>query len=153
PWCHSCLSMRAFVLTDPKLAPLADDFVWLAIDTERPESAAFVARFTNEAWPTLWVIDPVSEEATMELPGTATADELRSLLAATRSGAGGATVELVKANRAVASGDLDGAERHFRAALAAKPDEQPRIVDGLVNVLYRKRSWGACAEVAAREAG
>ena len=33
PWCHSCQSLRTFVLTDPKLAPLANDFVWLSVDT------------------------------------------------------------------------------------------------------------------------
>lgn len=153
PWCHSCLSMRAFVLRDPKLAVLADDYVWLAIDTERAENAAFVARFTNEAWPTLWVIDPVREEPVLKWAGTATADELRSLLEATRAGASEAAIELVKGSRAVASGDLDGAEARFRAALAKKPDEQrPRIVDALVNVLYRKKAFDACAETAAQEA-
>ena len=58
PWCHSCLSMRSYVLADPSLAPLANDFVWLTIDTEKDDNAAFVARFSNRVWPTLWIIDP-----------------------------------------------------------------------------------------------
>ena len=34
-WCHTCLSMKHFVLVDPSLAPLAERFVWLAIDTDK----------------------------------------------------------------------------------------------------------------------
>src|SRR6202040_2071716 len=58
PWCHTCLSMRAYVFPDEAMRPLARDFVWLAVDTEKPESAAFLARFAMQVWPTLWVIDP-----------------------------------------------------------------------------------------------
>ena len=32
PWCHTCLSMRSFVLSDPSLRPFYDRFVWLALD-------------------------------------------------------------------------------------------------------------------------
>src|SRR5581483_11339209 len=39
-WCHTCLSMRAFVFGDARLTPVADRYVWLSLDTEREENAA-----------------------------------------------------------------------------------------------------------------
>src|SRR5262249_34672795 len=44
PWCHTCLSLQSYVLTDPSLPGPADRFVSLPMDTEHSESAAFVAR-------------------------------------------------------------------------------------------------------------
>src|SRR5919201_1479189 len=40
PWCHTCRSMRAYVFTDPALAPHAARFVWLSLDTENAKNAA-----------------------------------------------------------------------------------------------------------------
>lgn len=80
PWCHSCLSMKSYVLNDPSLAPLAKDYVWLAIDTERDENAAFVAKFTHEALPTLWVIRSENEDVAWRWSGTMTVAELRDAL-------------------------------------------------------------------------
>ena len=80
PWCHSCLSMKSYVFTDPALAPLADRYVWLAIDTERDSNAAFVAKFTHEALPTLWLVDPETEQVVWRWTGTLTATELREAL-------------------------------------------------------------------------
>src|SRR6476661_7026207 len=39
PWCHTCMSMKEYVLPDAKLARLAGEFVWAMIDLERPENA------------------------------------------------------------------------------------------------------------------
>lgn len=86
PWCHTCLSMRATTLTDPSLGVLADKFVWLSIDTENPKNAAFVARFPNRAWPTLWVLDEHGKEVRLAWAGSATASELTSLLDDTTAG-------------------------------------------------------------------
>jgi len=80
PWCHSCLSMKNYVLGDPSLATLANDFVWLSIDTERESNAPFVAKFTHEALPTLWVIAPEDEHVALQWAGTLTARELRTML-------------------------------------------------------------------------
>jgi thiol-disulfide isomerase/thioredoxin len=80
PWCHSCLSMKSYVFGDPALAPLADRYVWLAIDTERDSNAAFVAKFTHEALPTLWLVDPETEQVVWRWTGTLTASELRDAL-------------------------------------------------------------------------
>jgi thiol-disulfide isomerase/thioredoxin len=80
PWCHSCLSMKSFVLNDPVLEPIAKDYVWLAIDTERENNAPFVAKFTHDALPTLWVIRAEDEAVAWKWTGTLTALELRDAL-------------------------------------------------------------------------
>src|SRR5260370_26715666 len=58
PWCHTCRSMRAFLFTDPALASQARRFVWLSIDTEKAENAAFFATPPISVSPTLLVIAP-----------------------------------------------------------------------------------------------
>lgn len=80
PWCHSCLSMKSYVFTDPALIGLADRYVWLAVDTERDANAAFVAKFTHEALPTLWLVDPETEQVVWRWTGTLTTAELRDAL-------------------------------------------------------------------------
>src|SRR5688572_16127542 len=39
PWCHTCLSMKNFVLTRDKLGELSTDFVYLALNSERAQNA------------------------------------------------------------------------------------------------------------------
>ena len=124
PWCHSCQSMRAYVLTDPLLAPMANDFVWLTIDTEQESNAQFVEGFTNRVWPTLWVIDGEREAPVLRWEGTATAPELLTLLATAREGASGAAAEttmaFLRANQAAARGQTEEAEKGYRAVLGSQ---------------------------------
>lgn len=163
PWCHSCQSLRAHVLTDPTLAPLAADFVWLSVDTEKDVNAEWVARHPHSALPTLWVIDPATDRPILKWAGTATASELRELLtvavADARSGSDGAAAEataaFVRGNHALASGDADTAEKEHRAALAAASKDhlhRARMVEALVTQLALRKRPEPCAEVAAREA-
>ena len=54
PWCHTCLSLRAYVLSDPAfVGRFGDKFVFATIDTEKDQNQAFVASHPVEAWPTL----------------------------------------------------------------------------------------------------
>jgi thiol-disulfide isomerase/thioredoxin len=158
PWCHSCLSMRAYVLTDPSLAPLAKELVWLTIDTEKDTNAAFVTRFPNRVWPTLWVIDGETESTALRWEGTATAPELLTLLATVREGARGgqaaeATMTFLRANQAASRGDVAEAERGYRAVIAQKDfRERARAVEALVGLLASKNEHAACAELAIAEA-
>jgi tetratricopeptide (TPR) repeat protein len=165
PWCHSCQSLRTYVLTDPKLRPLASNFVWLSVDTEKDVNGGWVAKYPHEALPTLWVIDPSTEKAMLKWAGTVTADELRGLLSVAVANGGqrnaqiNATMDTVAAfvrgNRALAAGDAAGAIEQHRAALAAAPKDhpqRPRIVEALVTELSAQKDPAACAEVAAAEA-
>jgi hypothetical protein len=49
--------MRANVYTDKSLERYAGRFVWLSINTEAPESAAFLKKYPIPALPTLLVLD------------------------------------------------------------------------------------------------
>ncbi len=80
PWCHSCMSLRSFVFPQPAMQAKRDRFVWLAVDTEKSDNAAFVSKFAISVLPTLWVIDPDTEKPLLKWPGTLTADELAALL-------------------------------------------------------------------------
>ena len=156
PWCHSCLSMRNYVLTDARLAPLAKDFVWLSIDTEKESNGAFVERFQNHVWPTLWVVDSEHETPVLRWEGTATAPELLTLLATVREGsaAGAAetTMAFLRANQAATRGDVAEAERGYRAVLQQRAfAERPRALEALVGLLSAKKDYAGCAELALAE--
>lgn len=160
PWCHSCQSMRAYVLTDPSLAPLAYDFVWLSIDTEKESNGPFVGRFTNRVWPTLWVIDGEHEATTLRWEGTATAPELLTLLGTVRDGGKGgaaeATMAFLRANQAAARGEAGEAEEGYRAVLATPAAaafvERPRAVEALVGLLATRKDHGGCTDLVLAEA-
>ena len=80
PWCHTCLSMQNYVLNDPSLAPLAERVVLVELDTDKPENAAFLEKYTVSVWPTFFVIDPASGEATGLWPGSASVNEFRGFV-------------------------------------------------------------------------
>ena len=157
PWCHSCQSMRAFVLTDPALAPLANDFVWLTIDTEKDSNAVFAERFTNQVWPTLWVIDAQRESPVLRWEGTATAPELLTLLATVKEGARGggaeATMAFLRANQAASRGEVAEAERAYRELVTRRDfPERARAVEALVGLLSSTKDYAGCTELAVAEA-
>lgn len=107
-WCHSCVSLRSFVFTDPRLAVETTHFVWLAIDTENPKNAAFIGKFPNSVLPTLRVLDPETERPLLVWEGTLTAPELVATLDEARGAA--------KKNAASEGRDLDASV--MRLALA-----------------------------------
>jgi len=80
PWCHTCLSMKNYVLVDPALRPLADRVVFAAVDTDRPSSAAFLERYKMSFWPTFFVLDPAKGDVVAYWPGAASAREMRSFI-------------------------------------------------------------------------
>src|SRR5215831_5921431 len=119
--------MRATVFRDPALAKQAGRFVWLSIDTEKAENAAFLARFPTEVSPTLLVIDPGRERAVLSWPGSATVAQLEALLDAGERAArddGGATpaaadATLARADRLSGAREPAQAAKLYREALAA----------------------------------
>lgn len=145
--------MRAHVLTDPRLAKLAGRFVRLDVDTEKPRNAAFVERFPIDAWPTLLVVDPSTEEVVLRWTGTATAEQIERLALdaerAVRAGrASRADAALARADR------LLGERRHAEAAaaygdaLAAGGKAWPareRAAEALVQALAFGGDAPACA--------
>ena len=151
PWCHTCLSMRELTLGDPRLSALDNRYVWLAVDTEKPTNAAFVARFPNRVWPTLYVLDERGERALLAWGGSATAEELVALLEDVQGG--GARARFAEGAASLASGDKDLARAAFTSLLgspAADPGTRARAVEALAGLLARARDAAGCVALARR---
>jgi tetratricopeptide (TPR) repeat protein len=89
PWCHTCLSLRAYVFNHPALAAWRDRFVWLALDTEKqdnPGNAAFVAAHPIDTWPTLFIINAEDQAVRATWRGALKVDELIAWLAEATGG-------------------------------------------------------------------
>ncbi len=140
-WCHTCLSMRSYVFTDPSLAPLADRFVWVGIDTEQPRNAPIVAQFTPEVWPTFYLIDPTDESILGRWAGSGSVAQMRAFLtdgerAMQQAHAAEATGDdplalLVQGDRAAQGRNYAGAAKLYEQALAKAPADWPRRADAL----------------------
>jgi tetratricopeptide (TPR) repeat protein len=160
-WCHTCLSMRAYVFTDPVLRPYERDFAWLAIDTERQENAALVEKLGIHVLPTLVVLDAASEQPLVAWPGSMTARELAGLLEAsiqrsmTKSATADADGALKRGHRASADGRNEEAISDYRAALATAPPGWPHraeALDAWVTVLGNASHEAECAKQAVEAA-
>jgi len=109
--------MRAYVLPDARLARLAGRFVRLDIDTEKPRNAPFVEKFPIDAWPSLLVLDPTTEQVVLRWAGTATVSQIERLALDAERALRAERVS--KADGALARADrLMGERRHAEAAAA-----------------------------------
>ena len=154
PWCHTCLSMQTTVFTDPSLAPLADKFVFAAIDTDREANADAVGKFAPSAWPTFYVIGG-DETVLARFIGAATLAQFRDFLdAGTRAQAGGgaaADARFLGGQRALARKDFTSADEELTAALAAAPETWSHREEALHALLFAKSKRGdpkACLDAA-----
>jgi len=89
PWCHTCLAMKQGVLRDPALRRFTEHVVFLALDSDRPESAGFLGEHAVRAWPSFFVLRPSAVTADDAAPpsrvlgliaGAASTDEMVALL-------------------------------------------------------------------------
>jgi tetratricopeptide (TPR) repeat protein len=109
PWCHACRSMKAYVFTDARLAPVAARFVWLDLDIENPDNAPFRARHPVPAVPTYFVFDPREERPLMRFVGGTSVERLLALLD-----------EAALAHRGEAPARLAEADAHYAAGRDAE---------------------------------
>jgi len=79
-WCHSCLSMQRFVLSDPGMKPVSDEVVWLSIETEAEKNRPAVEKYPLDGWPTFLVIDPDSEQVIGRWLGSSSVKEMRAFV-------------------------------------------------------------------------
>ncbi|HET6921706.1 MAG TPA: hypothetical protein VFI16_01035, partial [Anaeromyxobacteraceae bacterium] len=150
--------MRATVLADRAFVKQAGRFVWLDVDTERPESAPFLEAIPIEVWPTYLVVDFETGQPVLKWLGTATAAQLARLLQdgerAVREAAGeGVQALLARADRANAEGRTDEAVAGWRRALQKGGrgwDRRPRVVESLVLALSGSQP-DECARIAQAE--
>ena len=136
-WCHTCLSMKRFVIPDPGLRPVKDAVVWLAIDSENPKNNAFLDRFPLDAWPTFLVIEPRGERVVGRWVGAASVNDFRAFVQEGARAAGSekhdaATAALHKGYEARAKGDFASATSDYRKALELTRKDDPARPERLV---------------------
>lgn len=161
PWCHTCLSMKHYVLVDKAFAPLAERFVWLAIDTDKAVNAEVVGKYPQKFWPTFFIVG--SDEAVYaRFQGAATVRQFREFLNQGEQGvrrarkdsgvmADPALIQISDGDRAAVVGDWKAAAAAYRKALSNQPDGWPRKPDVLVSLigaLHEQEAWGACLQLA-----
>lgn len=137
-WCHTCLSMKNFVLTDPKIVKLASEkHVWLALDYDRPENGAFFAKIPVAAFPTFLVVDPKTDTVVARWVGSGTADQMAAFYGAADTAS---KDPLVLGHRALAKDRWPEARAIFEKALA-KPglekSERTKLLGGWIEALWK----------------
>ncbi len=145
--------MRSYVFTDRGLTKHARRFVWLSVDTERPENASFLEKFPIDSYPTLLVVDPRAETVALKWLGSATVPQLEQLLmdaghALQKEDASLATATLAEADRRYGQGKLNESIDLYRQALDAGGSDWPRRSRALESLLTALSSAGRSAECA-----
>jgi tetratricopeptide (TPR) repeat protein len=165
PWCHTCLSMKNFVLGDPALRPLAELAVFVALDFDKPENAAFVAKHGVHVLPTYFVLDPARDEVVGTWLGSGTARELRAMVELAAGGAEDASPASPsakakdayrKACRARAKGDKAATAAEFAIAVDQAPPDfalKSEAILGLMSADAALERYDACVNVATRWGG
>ncbi len=134
-WCHTCLSMKNYVLEEKALAKVADQHVWLALDYDRESNAAFFGTFPVAAFPTFMVVDPKAQTVVARWVGSGTAEQMAGFFASAKVEA---SDPLTLGMRAMAKKDHAGARTIFEKGLATKGLDkatETRLWNGLVEAL------------------
>jgi thioredoxin-like negative regulator of GroEL len=160
-WCHTCLSMREFVLTPAKLPGAGARFVFLSIDGELEKNAEFLRRFPTSGWPTFYVLSPDGPKVRGRWLGAASPAQLARFfvdaeraVALEREGAsaGDELTALVEAADVLAAaGRHAEAAQAYGAVLARAPSDWSRTPDVRVaraSALLRAGDAGACVDMA-----
>ncbi len=161
-WCHTCLSMKHYVLNDPSLAPYADRFIWLALDTDREQNAEPVEQFPINVWPTFFIVNPADQSILARFQGAASLEQFKGFvehgerlyreLAESGSAApcGRPTHLIRRGDQAAMLGDLTTAIEAYRGALSAAEqgwERGPEVLVDLIGTLYAAEKWSECVEL------
>jgi thioredoxin-like negative regulator of GroEL len=158
PWCHTCLSMKSFVLPDPALRPLGKRVVFAAIDGDRPENAAFMSEHSVGVWPTLFVLDAQDGAVLALWQGSASVGELRDFITGAvderdaELDPAGPLAAMRAAKQAEARGDLVVAAGQYAKALERGGASWNRKSEALIGLLFayaRQKDWERCAKLGA----
>lgn len=151
PWCHTCWSMKREVLHDPSLAVFADRITFVAIDTDRPSSAAFTTRFPVRNWPTFFVIDPASSAVLALQGGSMSLAETRAFLEralALRASSGPADTALAAGYAALQAGEAGAAAQQFEAAAALGGARHTEAATAAYRAWREAKDFPACVRAA-----
>ncbi len=149
PWCHTCLSMQRDVLSTPALAAYADRVVFVAIDTDRPENAAFLSRFVVKLWPTFFAIGSDGERVLGVHPGSMDVQETTAFLDDAIRVAHAAAVDgperaLLEAHAALARADTTTALAKYTEASAAPWSRRTEAIMGAMRMLSTTKDHAGC---------
>ncbi|WP_408889272.1 thioredoxin family protein [Myxococcus faecalis] len=157
PWCQSCRSLRATVLTSPALGAWAERFVWLTMNTDAQSSLPFLQRYPVDTWPTLLVLEPEHGAVITRSLGAVSEPQLLGLLAQAertfQRGHGG-TELLARADELALQGRHAEAAQGYGKALTGLAAEDARRAGTVVSWLKSLSASGSaeeCVRVAGRE--
>jgi len=161
-WCHSCLSMQRFVLSDPGLKPVADALVWSSVETEREANKAVVEKYPLDAWPTFLIVDPQSGAVLGRFLGSGTVQDIRAFVQdgvhayqAKGKPADAATAAQREGDAARNRGNHAAtAAAYGRALQSSKPSDpqRPERLNLYMTALRRTKDHRTCVETGLREA-
>src|SRR5438105_12095269 len=161
-WCHSCLSMQRFVLSDPGMKPVADAVVWSAVETEREPNKPLVEKYPVDGWPTFLIVDPDTEAVLGRFLGSGTVQDMRLFVqdgvrAYREKGkpADPAWAAQREGDAARGRGDLKStAEAYGRAVQLSRPDDpqRPERLNLYMSALLRLRDDRNCVQTGLKEA-
>jgi tetratricopeptide (TPR) repeat protein len=159
-WCHTCLSMRHFVLDAPALRSLGDSVVFVSVDTENEKNAAFVDKVAIDVWPTFFVLDPKSGDVLGYWPGSASIREMdgfvrdtlaaRDALQASKLDPKSELALLLAAKRSQARSAYDEAASLYAQCVAKAPKDWNRRSEALlgwIGALFNAGRADQCIEV------
>ncbi|MGE5048139.1 MAG: thioredoxin family protein [Deltaproteobacteria bacterium] len=161
-WCHTCLSMQRFVLSDPGMKPVADAVVWSSIETERERNKAVVGKYPLDAWPTFLIIDPETETVLGRFLGAGTVQDLRGFVhdgvdaySARGKPKDAATAAQREGDAARNRGDLKATAEAYARSVRLSKQGDPRRPERLnleMMALRRVKDHRACVQEGLREA-
>jgi tetratricopeptide (TPR) repeat protein len=159
-WCHTCISMKHFVFTEPSLSPLGDLAVFVEVDTDRDQNAAFVDKYAIDVWPTFFVIEPESGEILGYWPGAASVKEMDAFVREAVSAndarrdkklePNSPLAQLLKAKDLQARSQYAKAIPFYQKALAKAPPDWPRRDETLrayLSALFNAGKAEECVKV------
>jgi thiol-disulfide isomerase/thioredoxin len=160
PWCHTCLSMKNFVLTAEHLGELAGQYVFLSINTERAEHAWLLQKLPVDAWPTFHVADPEAWTGRGRWVGAASAAQFGDFLRDGRRAFELARKGKLPENDPLAillRGDELAGQKKFAEAAALYKEavarggadfaRKPDALVSQISSLYRAEQHDACVEL------
>ncbi len=147
--------MKAYVFTDKALGRYAGQFVWLSLDVEKAENAAYRKKYGLNELPTFLVLDPKTEKVALRWVGGASVPQLVRILADATTAVKGRVpageAALALADKLYGEADYAKAAAAYREAIEKAPAGWPRYgraLESLLFSLYATKDYAGCARLA-----
>jgi hypothetical protein len=147
--------MKAYVFTDKALGRYAGQFVWLSLDVEKAENAAYRKKYGLNELPTFLVLDPKTEKVALRWVGGASVPQLVRILGdatmAVKGRVPAGEAALALADKLYGETDYAKAAAAYREAIEKAPAGWPRYgraLESLLFALYATKDYAGCARLA-----